>query len=55
MLFSLLHFPCGTTLLTIRQETNSWKWTIFAAIMPLVVAFIVCFVVNQGINLFVAG
>ncbi|WP_018247988.1 nucleoside recognition domain-containing protein [Orenia marismortui] len=47
MLFSLLHFPCGTTLITIKKETNSWKWTIFAAIMPLIVGIIVCFLVNQ--------
>ncbi|GAB6139105.1 nucleoside recognition domain-containing protein [Halanaerobaculum tunisiense] len=52
MLFSLLHFPCATTLLTIKSETNSLKWTIFAAIMPTVVAIIVCFLVTQGINLF---
>ena len=27
MLFSLLHFPCSTTLMTIKKETKSWKWT----------------------------
>lgn len=26
ILFTLLHWPCGTTLLTIRRETGSWKW-----------------------------
>ena len=53
MLFSLLHFPCGTTLLTIKKETNSIKWTIFAAVMPLIVACVVNFLVVQTINLFI--
>jgi len=35
MLFSLLHYPCGTTLLTIHKETNSLKWTVLAALIPL--------------------
>lgn len=52
MLFSLLHFPCGTTLLTIKKETNSLKWTIFAGLMPLIVAIVVCFLFTQSINLF---
>jgi ferrous iron transport protein B len=50
MLFSLLHFPCGTTLLTIKQETDSWKWTAFAAVMPLTVAIVVCFLVTQVVS-----
>ena len=25
MIFTLLHFPCGTTLLTIKKETGSIK------------------------------
>ncbi len=47
MLFSLLHYPCGTTLLTIYKETKSIKWTIFSALMPLGVAIIVTLVVAQ--------
>jgi ferrous iron transport protein B len=47
MLFSLLHFPCGTTILTIKKETNSWKWAIFGAVMPVGVGVVVCFLVNQ--------
>ena len=27
MLFSLMHFPCSTSCLTIKKETGSWKWT----------------------------
>ncbi len=44
MLFSLLHNPCATTLLTMWKETRSVKWTTFGALMPLGIAFLVCFV-----------
>ncbi len=51
MLFSLLHFPCGTTLYTIWKEQKSIKWTILAALIPLTVAVIVCFLVAQTARL----
>lgn len=44
MLFSLLHWPCATTLMTIKKETGSKKWTIISAIMPTAIAFGVCFI-----------
>lgn len=44
MLFSLLHWPCGTTLLTIRKETGSLKWTALSAAIPTCIAIIVCLV-----------
>jgi ferrous iron transport protein B len=47
MLFSLLHYPCGTTLLTIYKETKSLKWSLFSALMPLAIAIGVTFVVAQ--------
>jgi ferrous iron transport protein B len=43
MLFSLLHNPCATTILTIYKETLSAKWATLGALMPLAVAFIVTF------------
>ena len=45
MLFSLLHNPCSTTIYTIWKETGSRKWTIVGALMPLAIAFAVCFLV----------
>ncbi|MCB1021347.1 MAG: ferrous iron transporter B [Bryobacterales bacterium] len=45
MLFSLLHNPCATTILTIWKETRSAKWTALGALMPLGIAFVVCFLV----------
>lgn len=47
MLFSLLHFPCATTLWTIKAETGSWKWTIAAALLTTTVACTVCYLVHQ--------
>nr|WP_010294835.1 nucleoside recognition domain-containing protein [Clostridium senegalense] len=44
MIFSLLHFPCATTILTIKKETGSRKWALFSLVMPTVVAFLVCFI-----------
>jgi ferrous iron transport protein B len=41
MLFSLLHNPCATTILTIYKETLSGKWTAIAALMPLAIGFAV--------------
>ncbi|MDN5745704.1 MAG: hypothetical protein L0H31_11345 [Nocardioidaceae bacterium] len=41
MLFSMLHNPCSTTILTIWRETLSLKWTTIATLMPLVLAFLV--------------
>ncbi len=47
MLFSLLHNPCSTTIWTMYKETGSAKWTTLGALMPLAIAFAVCFVVAQ--------
>ena len=47
MLFSLLHNPCSTTIYTIYKETKSVKWTVVASILPLIMGFIVCFIVAQ--------
>jgi ferrous iron transport protein B len=45
MLFSLLHNPCATTILTTWKETRSAKWTTVGALMPLAIAFLVTFAV----------
>ncbi len=47
MLFSLLHNPCSTTLITIYKETGSKKWTLVSALLPLTLAFLICFLVAQ--------
>ena len=43
MLFSLLHWPCSTTLWTIKKETGSLKWTFLAFIIPTTIALLICF------------
>ncbi|HAJ37183.1 MAG TPA: iron transporter FeoB [Chloroflexi bacterium] len=43
MLFSLLHNPCSTTILTIWNETQNRKWTMVATLLPLGLAFLVTF------------
>jgi len=48
MLFSLNHFPCGTTLLTIYKETQSKKWTIISFFVPTLMGIIACFIIAQG-------
>lgn len=52
MLFSLLHNPCSTTIYTIYKETKSAKWTIVASILPIIMGFVVCFLVTQFWYLF---
>lgn len=52
MLFSLIHFPCATTMLTIKKETGSWKWTAIAFLIPTITGILVCFLVAQGARLF---
>ncbi len=47
MLFSLLHNPCSTTIYTIYKETGSAKWTTVAALLPVAMGFVVCFLVAQ--------
>lgn len=44
MLFSLLHFPCGTTIWTIKKETGSNKWALVSVLMPTAIAIVVCFI-----------
>ena len=49
----VFHFPCSTTLLTIKKETGSVKWTILSFIIPLVVGVVLCLIVNGVFILFV--
>ncbi|HHV38145.1 MAG TPA: ferrous iron transport protein B [Tepidimicrobium sp.] len=47
MLFSLLHFPCATTLLTIKNETNGLKWPIFTFLLTTGTAILTTFSINM--------
>ncbi len=51
MLFSLMHWPCGTTCWTIKKETQSWKWTVVSFLVPTVCGIVVCFIVANAARL----
>lgn len=44
--FSLFHFPCSTTLLTIYKETKSLKWTLLSVVTPLLIGIAICAFIN---------
>jgi len=52
MVFCLLYIPCAATIATIKRETRSWKWTIFAACFQLGVAYFVSTLIYQIGKLF---
>lgn len=47
MLICLMHYPCATTLWTIKKETKSWKWTIVSFLVPTIAGIAVCLVTTQ--------
>ena len=51
MIFTLLHFPCTTTLLTIKKESGSWKWVGLAFLLPTVCGIVLCMVTTGVWNL----
>ena len=44
MIFTLLHFPCSTTILTIKKEAGGWKWAALAFILPTICGIILCMI-----------
>ena len=51
MIFTILHFPCMTTLLTIKKETNSSKWVWISFFIPTACGIIVCILTNALFNI----
>ena len=51
MLFSLMHWPCGTTLITIRKETKSAKWTLAAFLIPTAAGIAACMLLTCFVRL----
>jgi ferrous iron transport protein B len=45
-IFSMFHFPCSTTLLTIWKETKILKWTLLSVVVPLATGVILCALIN---------
>ena len=52
MLFSLMHWPCSTTCLTIKKETQSLKWTAVSFAVPTAIGITVCFLVASVSRIF---
>lgn len=52
MLFTLMHFPCGTTIWTIKKETGSLKWTVLSFVIPTVTGIIICFFTSHMLQIF---
>lgn len=53
MIFTCLHFPCATTLLTIKKETASLKWTALSFLLPTICGIIICLFTTFVYNIFV--
>ena len=50
MIFSILHWPCSTTVLTIKKETGSWKWTALGVILPTLFGIVCCVLFTSVAN-----
>lgn len=47
LIFMLCHFPCATSLMTIKKETGSIKWTILGAFIPTATGLAICFIISS--------
>ncbi len=52
IIFFLFHWPCSTTVLTIKKETGSTKWTLFSALFPTAIGIILCIFTTLIYNIF---
>lgn len=52
MIFTLFHFPCATTCLTIKKETGSLKWTALGFVLPTAVGILLCMFINVFFMIF---
>ena len=51
MLFSLFHWPCSTTCLTIARETRSVRWTMLSILIPTGLGAVLCILTAAGVRL----
>ena len=52
VIFSLFHWPCATTVLTVRKETKSFKWTALSVLFPTLIGFLACVLINGICSIF---
>lgn len=50
--FFISHFPCSTTMMTIKKETGSLKWTLVSAALPTGIGIILCMMISAVSKLF---
>lgn len=48
MAFVLLYIPCFAAIGAVRQETNSWKWSLAMVAITTITAYIISFIIYQG-------
>lgn len=51
IMFSLFHWPCSTTLITVKKESGSWGWTYLAFVLPTAIGIFVCVIWNCICNI----
>ncbi len=51
IIFTLFHFPCATTCLTIKKETGSFKWTAVSFLLPTIIGMLLCMAINGIMSL----
>ena len=51
MIICLLHFPCSTTLLTIKKESGKWRWSALAFALPTICGIAICIFTTFVYNL----
>ncbi|MGN0612811.1 MAG: ferrous iron transport protein B [Porcipelethomonas sp.] len=52
LIFTVFHFPCSTTCLTIKKETGSFKYTAAAIAIPTAVGMVICFLLSSVLRFF---
>ncbi len=53
IVFMLCHFPCSTTLITIKKESGSMRWTLLAALLPTAIGMLLCLLLSSFARIFI--
>ncbi len=53
ILFSLFHWPCATTVMTIKKETGSIKWALLSIALPTIIGVLLCMLTNLFLGIII--
>ena len=53
IIFTLLHIPSSTTLLTIKKEAGGWKWAVISFVLPTICGIVLCMMTTLVWNIFI--